>query len=118
MLHLRESEGATRTRRDASFSSDALAPRVVSRRSLARGSDTRRAPRRACGPRARAAEPGHSARRWSLPVSSVDVDDEAATRRRPLCGAHDGGVIVLAAWYERGGPATEVLEVGEMDAPE
>ena len=25
---------------------------------------------------------------------------------------------MLAAWYERGGPATEVLEVGEMDAPE
>jgi hypothetical protein len=34
-----------------------------------------------------------------------------------------GGVLwlrsdVLAAWYERPGPAAEVLEVGEMAAPE
>jgi NADPH2:quinone reductase len=25
---------------------------------------------------------------------------------------------MLAAWYERGGPASEVLTVGEMDAPQ
>ena len=28
------------------------------------------------------------------------------------------GLVVLAAWYERQGPASEVLEVGEMAAPE
>ena len=28
-----------------------------------------------------------------------------------------GGIRMRAAWYERGGPASEVLTVGEMDAP-
>ena len=28
-----------------------------------------------------------------------------------------GGFRMRAAWYERGGPASEVLTVGEMDAP-
>jgi NADPH:quinone reductase-like Zn-dependent oxidoreductase len=32
-------------------------------------------------------------------------------------GRERGGSLIRAAWYERGGPASEVLTVSEMDAP-